>query len=884
MIKTFIINKKTVLFCHLFLVYINANIFCQTSIKGKLYSSNNDIPKGVCITIGDKNIKNNIIGYCFSDDKGNFAITFSIKTDSIYINTKSLTYKDTTIYTQNTSQLINIKLTPHFNHIKEVNVKGYPITSKEDTTTYFVSSFEKDNDESIEDVIKHMPGFTVKSNGEILFNGAKIEKYYINGMDLLGQKYPIANKNLSNKQVSSVQVLHNHQPIKMLKKIIHSEKTSINIKLKNKYTITYRIKGGMGIPWQKHSLNFSPMIFAPNNQMISTIQSNNIGNELLSQHRPILITNNYINSIDNEKTELLNLSHISPTAITNKSRYLDNNSNLISFNYLKKINNNKQLKTNISFYNDYSTEKATTNTTYYLNNDTIKLYEIQKNKYYNNSIISDLTFTNNADNNYINNTLRIENYWDHSVGEINNKETNIKSNNPFLSTSDELDIYKIIGKHFFNFKFFIDYNHAPNYIKYTPGVLTNIFNNNINYSRTQQNFNKNNFQTFINTSFSIIEKKWRFKTLLGINYYYDFLTSNIYINNEKNESDSLLNNINWNRINSTISEKITYKKDKDFKIQLTIPAEHRNYSLSYKQNYITPPHSELRFNPELYIYWNTKQRITLTSNVFYKTAPDKIEQQTPGYIITDYLSISKNQDILSTNKNTGTFFDVKFNNPTYGLLSNIKYQYLHTKKNIILKKNSLGNGVFRSESIQKNNSNYSHYIQGEITYFIANWNTTLNITTNYSRNKNHYIIDGSLKNSHLFNTNYSFDFLFNYWSKINLKYHINYNNLSQKNNQISYTYTTVNQSLNCFIFFSKKHSISTSFEQYINNNKTSRFYTYFGDMEYNFNLTNSKFKFKFSNIFNNERITYYNINDISLIKNQYTIRPSEFMLFLTYKF
>jgi hypothetical protein len=82
-----------------------------------------------------------------------------------------------------------------------------------------------------------MPGIEVLPDGKILYQG-KVNKYYIEGLDLLEGKYNLANDNLPYQEVSQVQILENHQPIKTLDSLQFSDRTALNIKLKNTYTFT----------------------------------------------------------------------------------------------------------------------------------------------------------------------------------------------------------------------------------------------------------------------------------------------------------------------------------------------------------------------------------------------------------------------------------------------------------------------------------------------------------------------------------------------------------------------------------------------------------------------------------------------------------------------
>lgn len=105
----------------------------------------------------------------------------------------------------------NFTLTPKATELPNVLVKPAPITQKGDTINYIVSEFSDEKDRSIADVLRKMPGIEIKGDGLVLYQGKPIQKYYIEGLDLLEGKYNLANQNLPHISVSSVQILENHQ-------------------------------------------------------------------------------------------------------------------------------------------------------------------------------------------------------------------------------------------------------------------------------------------------------------------------------------------------------------------------------------------------------------------------------------------------------------------------------------------------------------------------------------------------------------------------------------------------------------------------------------------------------------------------------------------------
>lgn len=108
--------------------------------------------------------------------------------------------------------------------IKEIIVKAPKVRVQGDTITYDVRLFSKEGDRSIGDVLRRMPGIKTNENGQVSYNGTPINRFYIENSDMLEGQYGLATNNISNKEVGSVEILQNHQPVKALEGIAFQNK------------------------------------------------------------------------------------------------------------------------------------------------------------------------------------------------------------------------------------------------------------------------------------------------------------------------------------------------------------------------------------------------------------------------------------------------------------------------------------------------------------------------------------------------------------------------------------------------------------------------------------------------------------------------------------
>ncbi len=295
----------------LLLCFCSLSLFAQVEIEGQLLSSDKSSCSGVNIIIHPQKEIKSIIAYGFSDNEGKFKIPISYAGDSITLSVKSMQYADTLIGLINRSQRLNILLESKNHILDEARIQARPIYRKGDTTIYSVQAFAQKQDFSIGDVIKKMPGFDVSDNGKISYQGQYIEKYYIEGLDLLEDKYVLANSNLPHTAVGSVEVLHDHQPIKAAEGVVSSSSTSLNIKLKRDIAVTGRAQVGIGFSPLLWDANITPMLFAKGQQAIGSLQANNVGNDLGIQHQSLTFSNGKLDGATTLKSDVVSIPSLS---------------------------------------------------------------------------------------------------------------------------------------------------------------------------------------------------------------------------------------------------------------------------------------------------------------------------------------------------------------------------------------------------------------------------------------------------------------------------------------------------------------------------------------------------------------------------------------------
>lgn len=209
-----------------------ALLWCRTAysqrITGKVYDAESHEALSGAILIVRQGGK--IVNYCTTDAKGQFHFD-DVKPDS-QLEARMMGYHEY-IFKPDAGNL-DILLKPEKIIIDEAVIKAPPVVSRGDTISYLIPALTNPADRSLQDVLKRIPGVQVSDKGYVQYNGKPINKFYIEGNDVLDSRYNLAIQNLSPESITTLQIFENHQPIKALEGMVRSESAALNIVLQDK--------------------------------------------------------------------------------------------------------------------------------------------------------------------------------------------------------------------------------------------------------------------------------------------------------------------------------------------------------------------------------------------------------------------------------------------------------------------------------------------------------------------------------------------------------------------------------------------------------------------------------------------------------------------------
>lgn len=863
-------------------------IFSQIKITGKITDENNKILQGanIIVTETDKDV---ILTYSISNNKGVYSLNYNSKLDSLKVSVSYIGYVKQSKTISNKNQILNFKLLESSEKLKEVIIKSTPITKKGDTINYSVNAFKEHKDRVIADVLAKMPGIEVQNNGKILYQGKPIQKYYIEGLDLLEGKYNLANNNLPANSVSKVQILENHQPIKLLDSIVFSDKASLNIKLKNNITTTGTAKLGTGIGsftplW---NVNITPMLFSKKQQMISSYKTNNVGYDISNEIKTLTIEDLLEQfESNNQKKDWVNILQLSPPPFS-KKYWLNNNAHLLTTNYLIRLKKDLDLKINASYINDYQKQNGYTKTTFLTPNNTINITENTQNDLFFNSLQSKFIVTKNVNKEYLKNTFEIQKYWDSQNGEIilNDKKISQKTKIPHTSFSNKLKLIKPFGKKLITIKSVVSYSKSAQNLEVTPNKFKNLIKTNFN--TLKQNIEHSNFYTNNHLSFTKGIKNFTFTPKIGFNIQNQKLNSHISTTENVLNNDDFQNNLTFNK-SSFYTTLNTIYRNNSWVINFDIPLKYQSFKRVDNHLNKNETFNHFNFQPKLSIKKDLNAFWKTTFSASLKNTFGNINQLYYGYILNNYRNIQKYNTPISKVLGKNIAFRISYRNPIKALFINGFYSYSKSHHNLLFGNTIDENGVTSFGLFEKNNISNTHNINLRGSKYFSKLKSTLTLTSNISFSNKEQLLNKKYIDVKTKNIQFGgkLDTELSDWISIQYKNRFFIAN-TNFNNQHSFDNIVTQEHLlgfNLYPYTNQYFNINA--EYYKNNLSNSHQKNYFLNLKYRYTLKkyNMDLEFICNNLFNTKHFTKVFIDDFSYSQSTYALRQRQFLVNLKFSF
>lgn len=163
--------------------------------------------------------------------------------------------------------------------LEEVTITAVvPVQIKQDTIAFNANAFKVGRDDTIEDLLKKLPGIELNNDGTIVSQGNEITKIYVDGKEFFSGDPAIALKNLAADAIHKIEVIDKKSEEAELTGLADDQRSYvINLTLKkNKKRIGFgKLSGGIGLD-NKFFSNLNYNKFQPKKQLSLIGKFNNI--------------------------------------------------------------------------------------------------------------------------------------------------------------------------------------------------------------------------------------------------------------------------------------------------------------------------------------------------------------------------------------------------------------------------------------------------------------------------------------------------------------------------------------------------------------------------------------------------------------------------------
>lgn len=635
------------------IIFCLDNVSAQEKIDGHVCDKSDRAPLADVLVILKNKGSSNIVRYTQTDAEGRFSMPVN-NTDYEHclLQFSLLGYKPYTTELKRSIVTYKVEMEAAATQLKEVTVKAQNIREHGDTLTYNVASFKDIQDKTIGDVLQKMPGIDVAKNGQITYNGTNINKFYIEGRDLLEGKYGIATNGIAPDDVGSVEVIEDHQPIRVLQGISLSSHAAINLRLKEKAKAKWIVNAlaaggvseqpGNGI-WMTE---FFLMRMKPQTQNITLYKSNNLGKGLEKE------INNY--TLQEHETEDYIQVNGLRTPYLEEKRTLFNRSHLFSSSNLRALKQEWECRTQVNYLNQRNTGDVSAITTYILPEGERLITEEQQSVDHSHKLTTQVSIEGNKETFYLQNSLKADLQWrDVELSTIGSLDNQQNASLPRQKISNDFKLIKRWGKHLVTFNSINEWNASPQKLTVTRNGIT------------RQKTDERAFFSHEQATYGFHIKGITVSLEGGVKAQYRTIDTNL-----SGVSDSLdSNSQKWrtNYVQFYAIPKLEYKYNK-VEFVLESPVCYYRYlfsrQLKDKNDWLASPSLRVKWDISPYLYTTIRGQI----------APKECDLHGlyDGVILTDYRTLTKGMDFYSTSESKTLSTSLNFKQPLIGLFANLR--------------------------------------------------------------------------------------------------------------------------------------------------------------------------------------------------------------------
>ena len=642
------------------------------------------------------------------------------------------------------------QLQPAFRELPDVKVKSKPkIISKGDTLSYNVRSFAKQEDRSIGDVIKRLPGMTVDDEGKIYYNNKQIDNLYTDGDNLMDGRYGLATKVISKDMIQSIDVIQHHQAIEALKGKVNSDKVALNLVLKDdsKTSMSSQAVLGAGLPSQ-YDGTLSTILLNKKIKFLNAARANNSGIDYRNDFAQ-LGSASMLNDVNVTRPDpLLSSGTVGNPDLPRRNYYL-NRSAVVNINQLFKNKQHTQFRANVQAFTDRQSLYYQSSTRLQLNADTATYEEQQKAVTRFNVLQAAFSVMANKTKYFLNNKLALQLQQEKTASSLFTDQ--LAFNQQLLSkryavSNDFSLVPGLKNRAMLEVRWMVSYSNNPQELAVDTGLHKSILNRDLPYEATLQ-------QAAVPTFFSDLSAAYQvMKGLIKQNYRAGLIT-------ERQQLNSLLqlqqaggsitdyerdagNALHWKRDRFFVQADYSINK-KRYEIGLTIPLILQQVNYKQSAYALDESQQQLFLNPAARIKWMLTKENYFTINYTYNNNPGNITGVYRGAVLTNYRSLHASDAALQQTNRSNAALYYNFQRSISMLFMSAGVQYSRNKANFMYS-SIITDSIQRTVLLPYENTEQNISIAGSFSKYLFSLGGTIAFKIFYQQGRYNQLVNSTL--------------------------------------------------------------------------------------------------------------------------------------------
>ena len=797
-----------------------------------------------------------MIGFTLSEPDGTYSISFNTEADTLQVLVSGFNISSHSKTVTRWTGTADFTVSSQQQTIREAKVAADPIKRGGDTLTYYVSQFKDETDRSIGDVLKKMPGIEVSSSGGIKYNGRSINKFYIEGLDMLGGKYGIATNNIQANDIASVEVYEDHQPIRILQDWVKSDEAALNLKLRQGARGTWNgiLELGGGYAPAMWMGSFTPMMFSKNVQTILTYKTNNAGNDVGQELKSQFGGVGSIPSL---------VSFVSPqTPPFDEGFWLTNNIHAASANGILKINEDSDITVKTHYIHDTQRSSGRTRTEYFVSGmPSFAVEETTELKDGADEFELEIKYRLNSRKRYVLDELSVKTEKAEDYGTVQKEGADIDqtASLPFFNATNRFQYVRTFGNTQVAARSTTSFSKRDSYLDVTPNLYGEILGTR---ETVRQEIDSKKFYSTNSVSTSFRAGGW----IIGLS-----AQGNIDIESFQSElaaADSMRNDAPWRRFDARLGSSLSYQAGR-FEIDLSIPVSY--IVINGKGHPLFDPGVSARYRPN--------QSLTFRASASHAYSFSGLYDSYGGYVMTSYRNISSRGGKLNKSSNSSASFETSYSSAVYAFFVNGMIAYSKTGNELTYGTIYNGDFVTIKQYDIRNESDVTTLSLNASKRF-QSISTTIKAGVDASESHYQYLRQEKLMpvRRRTISANWSIDSRIG--KSVLLSYSGRYSDAESRFDESSKTnIKTLNQMLSTSFLIGRHLIVRGSFRHYFNNrNEGAQKNLCFVDMGLTYTARRKEYSLKAANLLNTKTYLTTNFSTNTVYSTEYDLRPVSILL------